>query len=268
MKLMKTISFIFLLLGLGISLQANSEMTKIILAFENKESSPNYLGNGKNINWERPGFSVEYLKLLESKLKIEIKFVRLPWRRALKELKENNIDGLFNASYKKDREQFGNYPLLPNGDISVNNRITSMNYVFFKNKSSNIQWDGDKLSNFTGEVGVVNGYSIGDDLIKDGYSISNAIGPESLLQMLLRKRFLLIAASDTQLNNIIRISKEAYKDIEQLKIPYSTKPYYLMLSKEFVQKHPILSNKIWNKIGELRDGLLISFIRKKYELVD
>ncbi len=62
----------------------------VTLAFENKTSFPNYIGDGEKINWEKPGFAVEILKLVEKELGLKLEFVRLPWKRCLASM-QNNI---------------------------------------------------------------------------------------------------------------------------------------------------------------------------------
>jgi polar amino acid transport system substrate-binding protein len=59
---------------------------------------------------------------MKERIKIIIK--RLPWKRAFEgELKTGSADGLFGASYKKEREPFGAYPM--NGDKPDESRSTA-----------------------------------------------------------------------------------------------------------------------------------------------
>ena len=46
------------------------------------------------------------------------------------------------------------------------------------------------------------------------------------------------------------------KSIEKVFPPLKTKPYYLMLSRQFKNKHPELSEKIWDTIATLREERL------------
>ena len=44
--------------------------------------------------------------------------------------------------------------------------------------------------------------------------------------------------------------------IVRIEPPLKTKPYYLMLSREFKAANPELAEQIWNAIGELREEKL------------
>ena len=260
-SLIGILSFSFLIFNFHA--QAAAPMT-ITLAFENKDSFPNYLGNGEEINWEKPGFAVEFLKLVEKELGLKFKFVRFPWKRCLASMQDNKVDGVFNASYKKDRLKLGRYPIRNDGIIDTERRITEMAYVFFKLRSSNIHWDGKKFTNLTGNIGAVLGYSIGDILKKEGFSIDEAPGPHALIDMLIYERFSVMAASDNQIEEVISKSPNRYKNVVKLEIPYQIKPYYLMFSHDFVTQHPDTADKIWDTIGKLRDSREVKQIRLKY----
>ncbi|MDM8517616.1 transporter substrate-binding domain-containing protein, partial [Desulfobacterales bacterium HSG16] len=233
--------------------------------YENKTSFPNYVGHGKKINWEKPGFAVEFLKIVEKKLGLKIKFVRLPWKRCLATMQKNEVDGVFNASYKKERLKFGRYPTTSDGKVDTERRITEMAYVFFKLRHSDIHWDGKKFTNLNGNIGTILGYSIGDILKKEGFSVDDgASSPQSLLDKLIFERFSVMAASDNQIQELISKSPDRYKDVVKLEIPYQVKPYYVMLSHNFVTQHPDMAEKIWDTIGKFRESQEVEKIRLKY----
>lgn len=91
-----------------------SETVKLLIAYEDKEQPPYYMGNSSEVELN-PGVAVEMIKLLETKIdNIEIEFVRLPWSRCLFMLENNRVDGIFNASYKQQRLNYGWYPTKKN----------------------------------------------------------------------------------------------------------------------------------------------------------
>ena len=57
---------------------------------------------------------------------------------------------------------------------------------------------------------------------------------------------------------------EKYKDVIKLKIPYSKKPYSLILSHNFYDEHTEMSEKIWNTIKKIRTSETSKIIRKRY----
>jgi len=261
-KIILPMSFaLFLVLNFVSFAYANMTIT---LAFENKTSYPNYLGNGNSVNWEKPGFALEFLKIVEKKLGIQFKFIRVPWKRCLMLMQFNKVDGVFNASYKKERLEYGRYPIR-DGKIDESRRITQMAYVFFKLQDANVHWDGKAFTNLNSRIGTVLGYSIGDDLKKKGFAVDDgAPGPQELLEKLIAERFDIMAGSDNQTEEIISKSPDRYKNVVKLAIPYKIKPYYLMFSHNFVTQHSDMAEKIWDTIGKIRESPQIELIRSKY----
>jgi len=59
------------------------------------------------------------------------------------------------------------------------------------------------------------------------------------------------------------------KEIKHLAIPLETKPYYLLISHQFYNKYPELSETIWNVISELRiQTFEWQMIKDKYYKLD
>ena len=118
----------------------------ITLACEDKTDFPNVLGDGQEIDWKKPGASLEFVKQLGDELGLKVVIKRLPWKRALElELKEGTIDGLFPVSYRKEREAFG---VLPMKDDKVDDARSMFlsSYCFYKLRTSPLEWDGKVLT--------------------------------------------------------------------------------------------------------------------------
>jgi len=242
-----------------------SEPITITLAFEDKDSFPNYLGKGKKVQWEKPGYAVEFLKLVEREAGVKIKFIRKPWKRCLASMNMNKVDGAFNASFKKARMKMGKYPT-KNGKVDPNRRIAEMSYVFFKLKDSKIEWNGEKLLNLDdGKVGSVLGYSISDILKKKGFPVDDGVNNAvSLLNKLVVKRVPVIISSELQIKQHILQNPKKFKDVVKIEPAYQTKPYYVMFSHKFVKEHPKVAKKVWDTIGKLRDTQKVKDILIKY----
>ncbi len=240
-----------------------AEPFEMTLAFENKESFPYYMGDGSKLVLNKPGSSVEIIQLVAKELGIKIYWKRMPWKRCLLLMRENSIDGTFNASFKKERLKFGVYPS-KNGKIDPERRLLTVHYSFYKRKDSPIEWDGKKFINFKGEIGVVLGYSVEKDLKEKGFPVDSTLNTLANLKKLIYGRIDLIVGSRTQIESFIRNNYKAFKNVIELKVPLKVKPSYLMLSHKFVKENPDKSDKIWDTIRKIRNTEVVQKIYDKY----
>jgi polar amino acid transport system substrate-binding protein len=240
---------------MGIFAFAQSKPVELIFVSEDKENFPQQMGTSTEYDMKKPGVAVEFLKQLEPILNIKIIFRRMPWKKCLEEdLKNGNADGAFLASYNKEREEFGVYPM-KEGKPDVDKRVTTTNYIFCKVKGSAVDWDGKNPLNLKagGFIGAPLGYSIVGDLKNMGLTVIESEDSKSGLKQLVNGRIELFACLDSQADYNIKMMSELKNKIEIIKTPITSKPYYLMLSKQFVEKNSVLADKIWNNIKALRE---------------
>lgn len=255
--------YLFYILILSLPWSAWAEV-ELRVAYDTDIQFPYYLGQSSEIPQHKPGAVVELIKLLEAKVAgLKVTLVRYPWKRCLVKLKEGEVDSLFNSSFKEDRREFGRYPT-QNGQIDTSRRITTISYYFYKMKESTFSWDGKQVSNPKSIIGAPLGFSIVDDLKRMNLEVVQAHATLSNLQKLSRGMISAVAlqeiTADYYLNNFGQ-----FKDLVKVKPPLKTKPYYLMISHQFSQKHPQLSEKIWDAIGELRQEKLTELSQKYFE---
>ncbi len=238
-----------------LSLYFNSfaQQKVMTLVCEDKEEFPAVIGNSDQINPDKPGATIECVRLIEKKLGVKIIIKRLPWKRAFEgELKTGSADGLLGASYKKEREQFGMYPM--KGDKPDESRsLYISSYYFYKLKKSNIEWNGRELKNLNGNIGAPFGYSIADDLKKMGYTVDESNGTSADFQNLIRGRVEAVAALELTGDAILLKNSEYAKQIVKVRIPIVTKAYYIILSHQFVKSNPELSVKFWDAVKEMKE---------------
>ncbi len=239
---------------------------KVLFVYEDKHNFPFYMDKGTEINWKKPGVSIEMLKLVESKLNITVQFARQPWKRCKIELQNGRVDGIFNASFKPERIKIGVYPT-KNGKVDPSRRITTITYVLYTLKDSLLRWDAKnkKIYNVTGNIGAPYGYSIADDLIKWGIPVEESSTTYTDFQKLIRDRVDGVAALELAGDFYLKKYPDRFKDIKKISPPLVTKPYYLMLSHQFVKKYPQLSEKIWNALAEIRVKEFNKIIQKYFQ---
>jgi len=253
---------LFLLLTSSYAFAA--EVTEVRFMCENIEQFPVYLGNSDSIDWSNPGAGVECVKLLESKLGIKVKIERAPWKRVLEvELKNGTIDGAFSASYKKEREALGAYPM-KRGKVDKARSLHTDTYFFYKLKGAEFRWNGKAVSKFKGFVGVPNGYSVIDDLKKLGLSVEASNGTLTDFNKLAAGRVGVVAALELTADQLLKKYPDLNKVIVKVTTPIAFKEYYVMLSNQFVKSNPTLAEKIWDAIGGMRKNEFPRLVRDKY----
>ncbi|MFC2140309.1 substrate-binding periplasmic protein [Candidatus Auribacterota bacterium] len=228
-----------------------SEPAKIKIAYQNTDNFPFQLGEGSDIDFKKPGLAVELLVLVGERLNIEITFVRFPWKRGEKELKAGRIDGLFSASFKTKRLELGVYPM-KEGKVDPARKNYSNSYALYKLKGSSLSWDGKAFQHVSGPVGAPRGFSIVDDLKKHDIQVEETTSTLQNLKKLVRGRLAGVATLDLLGDFFLREHKEMFKNIEKVEPLLVTKPYYLMLSHQFVKKNQKLAEKIWDNIALVR----------------
>lgn len=219
---------------------------------EDKQDFPTVMGNSKVILDEKPGMGVEAIRLLEKKIGMTIEIKRVPWKRCLNELEKGKADGLFTASYKDKRKQFGKYPE-KDGQVDPSKRFTASSYAFYKLKDTALDFSAKDYAIFTDKIGGPLGYSIVDDLKKKGLNMEESQSTEVDFKKLLAGRLQAVAALELTGDYYLSANKNFSEKIEKMSPLIVEKPYYFMVSHQFYEKDPALAEKIFNAIAEIRE---------------
>lgn len=226
--------------------------TQITFVCEDSEDYPSVIGNSNKLNTEKPGLTVESLNYIGKKLGFTVKVLRCPWKRAFEsELKNNAVDGLFLASYKKEREEFGVYPT-KNGKVNEEMAFYNSSYYFYRVKGSSVSYDGKTLTNIKGPVGAPRGYSIVEDIKKMGLTVEESDSTTVDFKKMASGRIEVAVALKLTADNLFKNNKELADKIEKIDIPLVNKPYFVMFSKKFYSDNKDLADKIWAELKQLR----------------
>ncbi|MDK2123708.1 substrate-binding periplasmic protein [Parachitinimonas caeni] len=232
---------------------------KIRLVYSDVESELYQLGNGTQIA-NPPGAAIEILNQAAKEAGVEIEYVRLPVKRSFDEMQQGKVDGGFMYSFKEERLPFGQYPMKA-GKPNPAYRMTTLTYSIYKLAGSAVNWDGKAFTGVgNGAVGFNSTYSVGSDLAKLNVRTEEAKTTEQNFQKLQTGRIVAYAMQDHTAD--LFISEHKLTNIEKIPAPLSSKEYYLMLSNQFVQKNPALAEKLWQKVGEVRDAKLKEILKK------
>ncbi|MCX4027819.1 transporter substrate-binding domain-containing protein [Endozoicomonas sp. SM1973] len=235
----------------------------VILACGDSANPPFIIGGGTKLLDERPGVSIEMLKLVEEQLNIKLTLLRLPWQRGLKAIAANKVDGLFHSSFKPERLAIGVYPI-QNGKPDIDKRMLNWSYVLYKLNSSPLNWDGKQFTELNGAIGATRGYAIVDQLVKLSVDVEEVENTLQNMEKLVAGRIAGIADLETMGDFILKKYPEKYSQVIKIKTPLRTKAYFLMLSHQFVQKNPKLAEDIWSTIQLIRESDKYNDILRKY----
>lgn len=257
-------SFLKILLLSGMTIfflntSLSAEENIIRLGYSDSEAFPFQIRDDRN----PPGIAFEIISEAAKQTGVQIVYVRLPNKRVQKSLRDGLIiDGAFMFSYDESRIANGVYPSI-NGKPDGNRRIATLSYYIYKMKDSPLNWDG---KNFTGintseTIGANSGYSVINDLVKKGISVDD--GSKTTGQNFLKLQTGRIAAfahQDLVADNYLLSSK--ITGIEKIPKPFIQKNYFLMFSHQYYNKNPQIVEKLWKKIGEIRDRKTAAVLSK------
>ncbi|MFC4161188.1 substrate-binding periplasmic protein [Chitinimonas lacunae] len=232
---------------LSISLvNAADKPASVKFCHENNESYPWLVA-------DRPGLNLIMMKQVEKQLGTKVELAALPWKRCLDELKNGTVDGAFKSSFKADRLEFGLYPM--QGDKpDTSKRMLDESYTLYKLKGSKLDWDGKTLK-ADGSVGAQLGFSVVEQLKGMGVKVDDgARSADDNLKKLLAGRVSAVALQTQEADNTIAGSTEFRDKVEKVSPPLSEKPYFLMLSKQFVAKHPDFARQVWDTVAQVRES--------------
>ncbi len=248
-----------LIISLFISVPANCKPTTIIFALSDNVSLPAYGAPGTERS-NAPGTFIETTNFICSLVGVKAEYVRYPWNRCLKSMEEGEVHGALIASYKPAREVHGVYPK-KNGKIDVSRRFSSSQYCLYVPKASKIRWDGKSFKNLSDIIGTQLGFSISKDLKNLGVEVAEFRTAKQCFDVMKLGRIAGVATHKDTGNIYLAQNKRKFKLISP---PLTSKPYYMMLSKQFVKRYPKFAERIWNTVGLVRQSDQVKAIHKKY----
>ncbi|MGE5503461.1 MAG: substrate-binding periplasmic protein [Actinomycetota bacterium] len=227
-------------------------------AYEDKAEPPFYMGDTSEVPGS-PGVSVELVREAAAELGIEVQFQRMPWVRCLKSLQRGEVDLTFNASFKEERLEFGVYPTV-DGKLDPSRRITTLTYALYRLKGSHIAWDGTKISGLDGPVGIQSGYSVKEDLTRLGVPTEEASDTQVNFKKLTSKRIPAVAQLEVTADTLL--ARGDFPSVEKVTPALVKKDYFVIVSHQFYEAKRELAEKLWTKVGELRETRLTALHAK------
>ena len=227
------------------------------------ENPPRIMGDGSFIDWSKPGVTIELLKMIERKVGVQFQFKRMPWKRCLYMVEHGAADAAFHASYKTARAKYGVYPS-QDGKLDPSRSIFKLTYRLYVKKGSGVKWNGNTISNVSRPIGTQLSFAIADDLRRMGYEVVEEASVDTNLNKLAAGRISAYADMEKMVDNTLRKNNPRYQAIEKLDPPLSEKVYYLLVSKTFADRHPQLTERIWDALRDAKQTDAYRKMLKKY----
>lgn len=232
---------------------------KLRVEYADIELAPYQMGDGPGIP-SKPGAIVELVKLVIQEMGMTAVIERAPQLRSFRRLQGGEIDGAFAYSYAPERMPYGRYPM-KDGKPDEAARVFNQSYVFYRLKGSPFNWDGHTVSGLgEGTIGFNSTFSVGAELNRRGLKSESAKTTEQNFEKLAKGR--ITAYAMQELAGDSYLSKHPMSDVEKIAIPLETKAYYLVLSHQFVAQDPERAERLWARLGKLRQDKLPELLRK------
>ncbi len=249
MKSVLLLLFIFIITAFSNAYAANEDSQEIRLCYEDVSVHPWITGDMK-------GLVIQELQLVEKLSNVKFKYIRLPWKRCQIDAQNGKLDGLIAASFTKERTQWGVYPTKKNGSLNRHHRLHTDSFMVFKTKNSPIRFEEGKFINLgSNKIGVQLGYSVGTDLLEQGYPTHSSYSTAHDLIMALHSNSINVAVLQKYATiKALNDNPKLKMNIVELKPPFKVADQYLLFTKKFYTANQEVSHRIWKAIPAARES--------------
>lgn len=259
-----TLSAAYMLLE-GTFLAAHAKVIRI--ALEDNANPPRVMNAGPHLSEQNPGLSIELFNKAAKDLGVQIEYYRYPWKRCMTLLENGNIDAVFHASYKKDRESLAVYPK-NNGIIDTSKAVFFQAYYFYRNTNDDFTYVADKGFGSDRLIGAKDGYSVIHDLEKEKANLHVTKSTQIGLEMLTANRLHAYVGLENMTDAVIAKNSKHFNTVQKIFPPYKQKPYYLIFSKKFYKENSDLAESFWEQIKTVNGSPSFIALNKKYLLLE
>ncbi len=215
-----------------------------------------YMDFDKPPHWfkkDHIGLDLDLVRMAANQLGIRVTFKVMPWKRCEHMLKINQLDGIFGASFKKKRMKIGKYPFKSDGVVDDSAALHMDGYTFYKRIGDPVDYDGNQFIGLTGQIGTNSGFSIVEKLAKKGIKVhDSAKTTVQNVKMLIAGRHQVIVDSAIRVDYVLKKYPEYGAKVVKIPKPYGRSGRYLLFSLGFYKKHPIVAERLFSAIRELR----------------
>ncbi|WP_448188237.1 substrate-binding periplasmic protein [Azospirillum sp. sgz301742] len=242
---------------------AAGSAVRVRVVYEPKANPPRMLGEGTAIDWEKPGLTLELLRLVGARTGVQFAYERVPWKRGLFLIEANEADAIFHTSFVPERMDIMVYPM-KGGQPDAGRAVFVQNYMLYKRAGTPVVWDGAALAGADVPVGATSNYSVVGDLKRLGVPVEVANTSEQSLDKLLSGRIAAYAGLEAMTDAVLAGNPAKYGKLVKLTPPLVSKPYHLTFSRGFYTEHRDVAERIWDAIAAVNASAEFAAIVHRY----
>ncbi len=237
---------------------------KVRVGFIDQVNIP-FVLDPQNPDGERPGVTLELLRLVQQRSGTAFDYQSMPWARCLHLLKNGEIDAVFHSSFVPARQEYGVYPMHGTAR-DPQRRLVTQSYYIYALRQSALSWDGERFSGLDAPLGVVIDFSIKKDLVARDLPVDEAPDTLTNLRKLKAGRIAAVINYSSQTDNVLAAHPVEFSDVVKLEPPYRRKTKYLMFSHQFYRANTELAERIWDELAHLHRSGEYAAIDARYAM--
>ncbi|WP_159084649.1 substrate-binding periplasmic protein [Dongshaea marina] len=242
-------SALFLLL-LGTSTAHAGQEVRI--CYESAEHKPFMMGQGERIP-SPPGILIDLISMAFEGSELEPRYFRRPWKRCMREVRENRMDGFFATIWTAERDKWAVYPRTAKGKVDRRLFLWDVTYPVYVKRGSTLNWDGKSFTGLKVGIGSPPGYVATQRLKKMQVYARHIHLPDAERGL----RMVAMGRIDGYVLNRITArgllpELQLESELTTLDPPFMQSLVYLAFSKEFSQHRAGKLREIWENLRRVR----------------
>lgn len=236
---------------------AVGETSTLRLCYEIAAMSPYMNGVNQVPESDRGLMIEELLQPAAEAAGLRLELQRQPWKRCIKQLQDNQVDGIFPSGWTAERSNWARFPG-PDRDaidaVDRRYRIWDIQYPIIVARNSQLRWDGRQFANLKHGLGAPLGYITNQQLEQMGALSRSNISLETAINMIDAGRLDGYVAEAVLADRMI--AQSGLQDqLTTLELPFSQADLYVPLSRDFYASHPEQAWRFWQALGQARQRL-------------
>ena len=183
---------------------------------------PFYFFNEKE---EPTGICIDIIHQVAKAMNLDVQFSSFPWKRMIHNGKEGSVDAIMPLFKTAERETFLHYPA---------NHLILEDNSFYTLQSSPLRYSGKLDDVLDRYIGVIQGYSYGEEFDNKRFKNKTAVGSDDqLIQLVLNNR-VEMAIGNSMVVNYLAAQQNTAGKIKFLLPPVTENPLYIGFSKKLI----------------------------------
>jgi polar amino acid transport system substrate-binding protein len=184
---------------------------------------------------------------------VRLRMQALPWMRCLIQASRGEADAILGASHTPERALDLVYPRDAEGQPDAERQLFAQGYRLLRRRGDALDIDGTRFVDLVGPIGVERGHSSASFARAGGATIDeNHPDVQAMLSKLRSGRLGGVLVAEPQYASL-RAQDGALAGLEAVPRPLQQRPYFIVFSRDFVRRRPLLAERIWSEAVRQRD---------------